>query len=261
MELRKQVCLANRRIGRLGLAPLTWGNASAVDRESGSMFIKPSGADYGNLLPEDIVAVRLSDAEPVGGGLRPSSDTVTHAVLYRAFAEIGGIVHTHSRYATAWAQACLSIPVLGTTHADHFYGEVPVTRSLTPEEVAEDYVGHTGRVIVETFDRLGLDPLAVPGVLVAHHGPFVWGETVGDALENAVALEQIAALAFDTLSIRPGCQPIAQDLLDCHYRRKHGPSATYGQRSVKGRQQRGPGASRIPLETGTKSDQLDGEQP
>ncbi|MFQ3668588.1 MAG: L-ribulose-5-phosphate 4-epimerase AraD [Fimbriimonadaceae bacterium] len=230
MELRKQVCLANRRIGRLGLAPLTWGNASAVDREEGTVLIKPSGADYGNLLPEDIVVVRLADGTPVGEGLRASSDTAAHAVLYRAFGEIGGIVHTHSRCATAWAQACRPIPVLGTTHADHFFGEVPVTRSLTPEEIAEDYVGHTGRVIVETFEQRGIDPLSVPGVLVAHHGPFVWGETVGQALDNAVALEEIAVMALDTLALDPNTPPVGQALLERHFRRKHGPGATYGQK-------------------------------
>ncbi len=230
-SLRSAVCEANRQIGALGLAPLTWGNASAVDREAGIMAIKPSGIEYARLQPENMSLVDLVTGEPLDPSIRPSSDTDTHLLLYRSFPTIGGIVHTHSRYATVWAQACREIPCLGTTHADHFFGPVPVTRQLTEQEIEENYVLNTGEVIVERFESGQIDPDDVPGVLVACHGPFVWGPTVEKALENALALEIIAHMASESMRLSSGLGPIPDALLKRHHRRKHGPGATYGQKA------------------------------
>jgi L-ribulose-5-phosphate 4-epimerase len=228
-ELRERVFEANREIVRAGLVVLTFGNASAVDRDAGVLAIKPSGVPYEELGPESMVVVDLESGAVADGAHRPSSDTPTHLVLYRRFESVGGIVHTHSTAAAAWAQAGRPIPCLGTTHADHFHGEVPVTRALTREEIEGDYERSTGDMIVETFEGLGLDPLAVPAVLVASHGPFAWGADAAHAVENAVALEAVAGLALRTELLRPGIASIDGALLDRHFLRKHGPAAYYGQ--------------------------------
>ena len=230
-ELREGVLAANLRIVEAGLVVLTFGNASAVDREAGVMAIKPSGVPYDELDPGSIVLVDLESGEVREGGGRPSSDTPTHLVLYRAFEPVGGIVHTHSPFATAWAQACREVPCLGTTHADHFRGAVPVTRRLTREEIEGDYERCTGEVIVETVAGLGGDPLERPAALVASHGPFAWGADVEEAVENAVALEVVAESSFRSELLRPGVEPIEPELLDRHFLRKHGPGAYYGQPS------------------------------
>jgi L-ribulose-5-phosphate 4-epimerase len=211
-----------------GLVILTWGNASAVDRDRGLVVIKPSGVPYAEMRPEHMVVVSLETGLPVEGTLRPSSDTPTHLVLYRAFPGIGGIVHTHSLHATAWAQAGRSLPALGTTHADYFHGAIPCTRPMTDDEIEGDYEVNTGHVIVDRF--AGLDPLAMPAVLVASHAPFTWGSTVAKAAENAVVLEYTATLAAETLSLNPGAAEMSAALLDRHFLRKHGPGAYYGQR-------------------------------
>jgi len=236
--LRQQVLRANQEIARRGLAPHTFGNASGIDR-SGSeplVVIKPSGVDYASLTPGDLVIANL-DGRIVEGSLRPSSDLDTHTILYREFPQIGGIVHTHSEFATSWAQACRPIPCFGTTHADYFHGPVPVTEPLTAEEVAEGYVRNTGAVIVRRFKVEGLDALAVPGVLVAGHAPFAWGTTPADAVEHADVLEYIARLAFRTVLLRlghdtsgPSDSGIPLYVSEHHYQRKHGPKATYGQK-------------------------------
>jgi L-ribulose-5-phosphate 4-epimerase len=228
-ELRRRALEANLEIVRAGLVVLTFGNASAVDRDAGVMAIKPSGVDYAELSPEAMVVVDLESGTRVDGSHRPSSDTPTHLVLYRAFADVGGVVHTHSPFATAWAQARREIPCFGTTHADHFHGAVPVTRALTEEEIAGAYEARTGDVIVETLAECGLDPLEMPAALVASHGPFAWGVSVEDAVENAVALEAIAAAALRTEQLSPGTGPVAAELLERHFHRKHGPAAYYGQ--------------------------------
>ncbi len=229
-KLKAAVWKANRDIVRSGLVQLTWGNASGVDRQAGVMAIKPSGVDYDRLRPDDMVIVELETGRVVEGTLKPSTDTPTHRYLYLAFEEIGGIVHTHSRHAVAWAQARRPIPCLGTTHADHFYGEIPVTRPLRPEEVAEAYEHQTGVVIVECFRERGLDPLEVPGVLVAGHGPFAWGETPEKAAENALVLELVAEMALYTYQLNPEAPVLERYVLDKHFRRKHGSQAYYGQR-------------------------------
>jgi L-ribulose-5-phosphate 4-epimerase len=229
-ELREIVCLANRKLGESGLVILTWGNVSGVDRERGVMAIKPSGVEYEQLTPESIVVLSLETGEVVEGDPRPSSDTPTHLLLYREFESIGGVVHTHSPYATAWAQACKEIPCLGTTHADYFYGTVPLTRMLTPEEIAENYELNTGKVIVECFRERNLNPSEMPAVLVPYHGVFVWGDDPMKALENAIVLEEVAKLALFTLALNPEVNPIPQPLLDKHFFRKHGPTAYYGQK-------------------------------
>jgi L-ribulose-5-phosphate 4-epimerase len=234
--LRQQVLHANQEIARRGLALHTFGNASGVDR-SGSeplVVIKPSGVDYASLKPEDLVVTTL-DGKIVEGALNPSSDLDTHTHLYREFPQLGGIVHTHSEFATSWAQACRPIPCLGTTHADYFHGPVPVTEPLTAAEVAEAYVRNTGAVIVRRFRAENLDPVAVPGVLVAGHAPFTWGKSPAAAVEHADCLEYIARLAFRTslLLAAPQAPPdfgIPQYVSQHHYLRKHGPKATYGQR-------------------------------
>lgn len=226
-ELREEVCRANRALESSGLITLTWGNVSGIDRAAGLVAIKPSGVPYAKLTPADIVLVDLQ-GEMVEGELRASSDTPTHAALYRAFPGIGGVVHTHSICATAFAQAGRAIPCFGTTHADHFHGEVPVTRMLSAAEVAGDYEAATGAVIVERFANL--TPLHVPAVLVAGHGPFTWGPTATDALHNSIALEAVARMALDTLALTPSAAPLPAYLLDKHFLRKHGPEAYYGQR-------------------------------
>jgi L-ribulose-5-phosphate 4-epimerase len=236
-DLRLQVLRANQEIARRGLAPHTFGNASGVDR-SGSeplVVIKPSGVDYASLTPADLVVTDL-DGKVVEGTLRPSSDLDTHTYLYREFPQIGAVVHTHSEFATSWAQAGRPIPCLGTTHADYFHGPVPVTDPLTAEEVAEAYVRNTGAVIVRRFQAEGLDPIAVPGVLVSGHAPFVWGKTPAEAVEHADVLEYIARLAFRSVLLRLGPDHsgvsdsgIPLYVSEHHYQRKHGPRATYGQ--------------------------------
>ena len=228
-ELRERVLEANMALGRAGLVVLTFGNASAVDRDASVIAIKPSGVSYERLTPAEIAVVDIESGAVVDGRMRPSSDTPTHLVLYRAWLEVGGIVHTHSSFATAWAQAGEEIPCYGTTHADHFYGSVPVTRPLTAAEVEGEYERATGEVIVETFVRLGQEPLDMPGVLVASHGPFTWGASVEYAVDNAIALEEVAAGALRTRQLRADVPPIGDHLRRRHFRRKHGPEAYYGQ--------------------------------
>lgn len=225
-QLKKQVCEANRALVRHELVVLTWGNVSGIDRDSGLVVIKPSGVAYDALTPDKMVAVDL-EGKVVAGDYRPSSDTPTHLLLYRTWPDIGSVVHAHSTFATAFAQACRPIPCLGTTHADLFYGEVPVTRALTEEEVKAGYEINTGRVIVERFAKL--DRSHAPGVLVANHGPFVWARDPAGAVENATALEEVAKMAFATVQLDPKVGPIPQYILDKHFSRKHGPGAYYGQ--------------------------------
>jgi L-ribulose-5-phosphate 4-epimerase len=229
-SLRQEVLHANQEISRRGLAPHTFGNASGIDRSGARplVVIKPSGVDYASLKPSDLVVTDL-DGKIVEGTLRPSSDLDTHTLLYREFPQIGGIVHTHSEFATSWAQACRPIPCLGTTHADYFHGPVPVTEPLTAEEVAEAYVRNTGAVIVRRFKSEGLDPLAVPGVLVAGHAPFAWGKSAAEAVEHADVLEYIARLAFRSVLLNPSVTGVPPYVGEHHYLRKHGPKATYGQ--------------------------------
>jgi len=227
-KLREEVCEANKALTPHGLVTLTFGNASGIDRERGIVAIKPSGLLYEALTPNDIVLLDL-DGNIVEGALRPSSDAPTHLILYREFPATGGIVHAHSTYATAFAQAERGLPCLGTTHADHFHGEVPVTRRLTSEETTHDYEANTGRAIVERFRDT--DPMAMPAVLVANHGPFAWGPDVASAVKNAVALEAVAESALATLALAPETPPIPQHLLDKHFLRKHGPDAYYGQKN------------------------------
>ncbi len=229
-DLREQVLEANLALGRAGLVVLTFGNASAVDRDAGVIAIKPSGVSYDVLEAGQIVVLDLESGAVVDSEARPSSDTPTHLVLYRAWSDVGGVVHTHSSFATAWAQACREIPCYGTTHADHFDGAVPVTRQLSREEVQGDYEYATGEVILATFAQLALDPLDRPAVLVASHGPFTWGADVEGAVENAIALEEVAAGALRTRQLRADVEPIGEDLRRRHFRRKHGPAAYYGQR-------------------------------
>lgn len=227
-KLKRAVWQANLDLVTKGLVIETWGNASGIDRQRGLIVIKPSGVQYAEMKPEQMVVVSLRDGKVVEGDLKPSSDTPTHLELYRAFSSIGGVVHTHSLYATAWAQARREIPALGTTHADYFYGQVPCTRMMRPEEINTNYELNTGKVIVERFK--GLDPMTMPAVLVASHGPFTWGETVEKAVENAVVLEQVARLALKTLQLTKCIRPMQRVLLDKHFLRKHGPSAYYGQK-------------------------------
>lgn len=229
-DLKKTVCAANLRLVAEGLVVQTFGNASGVDRERGAVVIKPSGVPYAEMQPLHMVVVSLADGRVVEGDLRPSSDTPTHVALYRAFPAIGGIVHTHSLNATSWAQGCREIPALGTTHADFFYGPVPCTRSLADAEIQSDYEANTGAVIVERF--AGIDPLTMPAVLVAGHGPFTWGPSVDAAVENAMALEYIARMAAKTLRLAPDTPPMSPALLDKHFFRKHGAGAYYGQKGT-----------------------------
>jgi L-ribulose-5-phosphate 4-epimerase len=224
--LKEQVCNINLRLVSEGLVFQTWGNASGIDRERGRVVIKPSGVKYAGMRPEDMPVTDL-EGKVVEGDLKPSVDLQTHLVLYLAFPDCGGIVHTHSHFATCFAQAHRPIPCFGTTHADYFHGEVPLTDALTEEEVERDYERHIGEVIVRRFE--GLDPMRYPAVLAAGHGPFTWGRTPEKALESAAVLEETARMAFHTLSLNPGTPPIEQYLLDKHFLRKHGSDAYYGQ--------------------------------
>ena len=235
--LRQQVLHANQEISRRGLAVHTFGNASGIDRDgvdgSGPLVaIKPSGVSYATLTAADLVLTTL-DGAIVEGALNPSSDLDTHLLLYREFPQIGGVVHTHSEFATAWAQSCRPIPCLGTTHADYFHGPVPITAPLTAEEVAQAYVLNTGVVIARLFHQQNLDPIAVPGVLVAGHAPFAWGKTVAAAVENADLLEYIARLAYRTETLGAPQAGLASHVAEYHYQRKHGPKATYGQKGTQ----------------------------
>jgi L-ribulose-5-phosphate 4-epimerase len=229
-KLKAEVCQANLDLVAEGLVIQTWGNASAVDRARGILVIKPSGVPYAEMKPQHMVCVSLETGRVVEGKLKPSSDTPTHRVLYRKFKDIGGVVHTHSLFATAWAQACQPLLAYGTTQADYWYGDVPCTRRLKPAEIKNDYEANTGEVIVQTFQKLKYDPLQHPAVLVASHGPFTWGKDVHDAVHNASVLEFIAKLNSETLRINPQIKPMQPVLLDKHFLRKHGPGAYYGQK-------------------------------
>jgi L-ribulose-5-phosphate 4-epimerase len=228
-DLKQQVLEANLRLPSSGLARLTWGNVSGIDRERGLVVIKPSGVPYSHLRDDDMVVLELATGRTVDGKLKPSSDAPTHLALYRAWPAVDGICHTHSPFATAWSQAGRALPCYGTTHADHFHGTVPLCRILTPEETAADYEGLTGAAIVETFRGLNLDPVAVPAVLQHHHAPFTWGRHALDALQNSIALETCAQMALDTVRLNPDAAPLPAHLLEKHYLRKHGPGAYYGQ--------------------------------
>jgi L-ribulose-5-phosphate 4-epimerase len=228
--LRQAVWEANQDLVRAGLVTLSFGNASGCDRDAGILVIKPSGVPYDALRPADLVAVALADGQVVAGDGWPSSDTPIHLALYRRYPEIGGVVHTHSTAATAWAQARRPIPPLGTTHADHFRGTIPVTREMTELEIGGEYEAATGALIVETLDGAGLAAADMPAVLVASHGPFTWGPDPGAAVANAIALEAVADMASRTYRLAPDARPIADELLERHFRRKHGPDAYYGQR-------------------------------
>lgn len=227
-ELKRQVYEANMLLPKYGLVTFTWGNVSAIDRESGLFVIKPSGVEYESMKPEDMVVMDLN-GNRVEGKLRPSSDTPTHLELYKAFPEIGGIVHTHSSYATSWAQAGRSIPCYGTTHADYFYGEIPCVRCLNADEIENAYEENTGHLIVNEFKRMDKDPVAVPAVLCKNHGPFAWGRDAHEAVHNAVVLEEVAKMAYRAETINPEIKPAPQELQDKHYFRKHGANAYYGQ--------------------------------
>jgi L-ribulose-5-phosphate 4-epimerase len=227
-ELKQRVLDANLKLVDEGLVIQTWGNVSGIDRATGKVVIKPSGVPYDDMKAEHMVVVDLESGETIEGDLRPSSDTPTHLALYRAFESIGGVVHTHSLYATAWSQALRDLPALGTTHADYFYGPVPCTRLMKAEEIENEYELNTGHVIVERFE--GLEPLHFPGVLVASHAPFAWGASVEKAVENAIVLEYMARLASETLKITSSVSAMQPELLDKHFLRKHGATAYYGQK-------------------------------
>lgn len=228
IALRERVLKANLELPKYGLVTFTWGNVSEIDRETGLVAIKPSGVEYETMTVDDIVIVDLQ-GNRVWGDKKPSSDTPTHLELYRQFSDIGGVVHTHSRHAVGWAQAGEDILALGTTHGDYFYGSVPCTRKMTPEEIAGEYELETGKVIVETFRDRRIDPNSVPGVLVHSHGPFTWGKDGHNAVHNSVVLEEVAYMNFCSKLIRPNVQAMQQELLDKHYLRKHGKNAYYGQ--------------------------------
>ncbi|MBT2757369.1 L-ribulose-5-phosphate 4-epimerase [Mesobacillus foraminis] len=228
-KLKQEVLEANLDLPKYGLVTFTWGNVSGIDREEGLVVIKPSGIPYDELKAEHLVVVDL-EGNIVEGNLRPSSDTPTHLALYKAFETIGGIVHTHSPWATSWAQAGRAIPPLGTTHADYFYGKIPCTRALTQMEINQAYELETGNVIIEKFRSEGLDPVAMPGVLVASHAPFAWGKDAHQAVHNAVVLEEVAKMALHSFQLNPQVEDIDQFLLDKHYLRKHGANAYYGQK-------------------------------
>ena len=227
--LKDEVLAANLDLPRYGLVTFTWGNVSGIDRERGLIVIKPSGVEYDVMTAADMVVVDLASGKTVEGDKKPSSDTPTHLELYRRFPDIGGIVHTHSRHATIWSQAGSDLPALGTTHGDYFYGAIPATRRMTPEEIAGEYELETGKVIVETFAKRGIDPNAVPAVLVHSHGPFAWGKDPHNAVHNAVVLEEVAYMNLFTCQLNPRIPPMQQELLDKHYLRKHGKNAYYGQ--------------------------------
>ena len=227
-ELKQQVFAANLLLPKHGLVTFTWGNVSGIDRDKGLMVIKPSGVEYDEMTPEDMVVVDL-DGQRVEGKWKPSSDTDTHLALYKAFPTLGGVVHTHSRWATSFAQAGKGVPAFGTTQGDYFYGEIPCTRKMTPEEIAGSYELETGNVIIETFRSRRIDPDQVPAVLVNSHGPFAWGTDPHNAVHNAVVLEEVAFMAFHAMALTPGLPAMQQELLDKHYLRKHGPGAYYGQ--------------------------------
>ncbi len=227
-QLKEQVCKANLLLPKYNLVTFTWGNVSGVDREKGLMVIKPSGVEYDDMKPSDMVVVDLKTGKKVEGELNPSSDTDTHVELYNAFPNIGGVVHTHSRWATTFAQAGKGIPALGTTHADYFYGEIPCTRKMTPHEINGKYELETGLVITETFEKI--NPDEIPSVLVHSHGPFSWGTDPFNAVHNAVVLEELAFMAWHNLMMNPQLPAMQQELLDKHYLRKHGANAYYGQK-------------------------------
>lgn len=226
-QLKKQVLTANLALVKHNLVTFTWGNVSGIDREKGLVVIKPSGVEYANMTVEDMVVVDL-DGNVIEGKWKPSSDTPTHLVLYKEFKNIGGIVHTHSRWATSWAQAGRGIPAYGTTHGDYFYGEIPCTRKMTPKEIAGEYEKETGNVIIETFKDKSSDD--IPAVLVHSHGPFTWGTDPDNAVHNAVVLEELSFMAYHTEAINPNTEMMQQELLDRHYLRKHGKDAYYGQK-------------------------------
>ena len=226
-KLKEEVWKANLELPKHGLVTFTWGNVSGIDREQGLVVIKPSGVEYEGMTAEDMVVVDL-DGNVVEGKWKPSSDTATHLVLYKAFPNIGGVVHTHSRWATSWAQAGRGIPAYGTTHGDYFYGEIPCTRKMTPEEIAGAYEHETGNVIAETFKDKAADD--IPAVLVHSHGPFTWGKNAYNAVHNAVVLEELAFMAYHTEELTPDVSTMQQELLDKHYLRKHGKNAYYGQK-------------------------------
>lgn len=225
-QLKKQVLEANLLLPKYGLVTFTWGNVSGIDRKSGLVVIKPSGVPYEGMTEEDMVVVDL-DGKRVEGKWKPSSDTPTHVELYKSFPALGGIVHTHSRWATTFAQAGLDIPAMGTTHGDYFYGDIPCTRKMTPQEIAGEYEKETGRVIIETF--AGKSPADIPGVTVHSHGPFAWGRDAMDAVHNAVVMEEVAFMDWHAMMINPAAGRMQQELLDKHYLRKHGKNAYYGQ--------------------------------
>lgn len=229
-RLREEVYKANMQLVEHGLVVFTWGNVSGIDRKSGIVVIKPSGVDYGKLSPDNMVLVDLETGRTVEGELNPSSDTDTHLVLYRNFRNIGGIVHTHSRWAVSFAQAGREIPCLGTTQGDYFYGSIPCTRKMTREEIEGRYEHETGNVIVETFRENDIDPDQVPGCLVMSHGPFVWGTDPANAVHNSVVVEQVAEMDYHAMMLNPDIGPMQQVLLDRHYLRKHGPGEYYGQK-------------------------------
>lgn len=226
--LEAAVCEANLLLPKHDLVTFTWGNVSGIDREQGLVVIKPSGVDYDGMSPEDMVVVDL-DGNRVEGKWKPSSDTATHVALYKAFPTLGGVVHTHSRWATSFAQAGRDIPAMGTTQGDYFYGTIPCTRLMTPEEIAGAYEAETGKVIIETFQTRHIDPANVPAVLVQSHGPFAWGTSPADAVHNAVVLEEVAFMDFHALMLEPNRGSMQQELLNKHFLRKHGPGAYYGQ--------------------------------
>lgn len=227
-QLKEEVYKANMELPKRGLVTYTWGNVSGIDRESGCFVIKPSGVDYDKLKPEDMVVMDL-EGNKIEGTYKPSSDTATHLELYKKYPEIGGVVHTHSPEATSWAQAGRSIPLYGTTHADYFFGEIPCARGLTQEEIDEAYEKNTGLVIIETFEEKGLNPMYTPGVLCANHGPFTWGKDANEAVHNAVVLEEVAKMAFETELINLHVKPAPDCIRDKHFFRKHGENAYYGQ--------------------------------
>lgn len=228
-ELKKAVCEANLDLVNKGVVIYTWGNVSGISDDRKYMVIKPSGVDYDGMSPEDMVVVDIATGESIEEKWKPSSDTKTHLELYRKYQEIKGIVHTHSVNAVAFAQAGMAIPALGTTHADYFYGDIPCTRELTKQEVMEDYETNTGKVIIETVDSGGYDPMAIPGIVVKNHGPFAWGKSPANAVYNAVVMEKVAEMDLKTLQLNPN-SVMAQYVLDKHYMRKHGPNAYYGQK-------------------------------